>query len=96
MVAGIGLNLANSVLGGAAPQSSLNTMNTVQLILLLPLVGAYMPVNVITFITGMNFSLLNFDFISLQENPLSQKEISEISFYQKDPYLNLIGFESGS
>jgi hypothetical protein len=85
MVAGIGLNLANSVFRRGAPQSSLNTINTVQLILLLPLVGAYMPVNVITFITGMNFSLLNFDFISLQENPLFQKKISEISFNQKDP-----------
>jgi cysteine-rich repeat protein len=94
--AGIGLNLATALLGGASPQASLNMVNSIQLLLLLPLIGAYIPRNIIDFIRGMNFSLFDFDFLSLEGNPETKEEVSNLSFEQDNPYLYLIGLESGS
>jgi hypothetical protein len=71
-------------------------MNAVQLLLLLPLIGAYLPKSVLDFIRSMNFSLFNFEFLSLEGNPETKDEISNISFKQDDTVLYLIGLKSGS
>jgi cysteine-rich repeat protein len=94
--AGIVVNGLNSILGNSAPQASLNMVNAVQLLLLLPLIGAYLPKSVLDFIRSMNFSLFNFEFLSLEGNPETKDEISNISFKQDDTVLYLIGLKSGS
>ena len=70
-------------------------LNSVQLILLLPLIGAYLSPNSLDFIRGMKIWLFNFDFISfkfLQSNNVD----NILDFDQNNSYLNLIGLESGS
>jgi hypothetical protein len=66
LITGIGLNLLNSLIGNSSPQSSLSMLNTIQLILLLPLVGAFIPKNVIDFLRGLKLTLLNFEFLALE------------------------------
>jgi hypothetical protein len=96
LITGIGLNLLNSLLGNSSPQSSLSMLNTIQLILLLPLVGAFIPKNVVNFIRGLNLTLLNFEFFDFRYSIFIFLEIPEISVAQTHPYLYLIGLESGS
>lgn len=71
-------------------------INAVQLLLLLPLIGAYLPLSVVDFIRGMSVSLFDVEFLNLSENPETRDSVSGISFDQTDPYLYLIGLESGS
>jgi hypothetical protein len=66
LITGIGLNLLNSLIGNSSPQSSLSMLNTIQLILLLPLVWAFIPKNVIDFLRGLKLTLLNFEFLALE------------------------------
>ena len=94
--AGVGINLINAVLGSSSPQASLNMVNAVQLLLLLPLIGSYLPIDIIQFIRSMNFSLFDFEFLSLEGNPETEDDVSNVSFEQKNPFLYLIGLESGS
>jgi hypothetical protein len=96
LITGIGLNLLNSLLGNSSPQSSLSMLNTIQLILLLPLVGAFMPKNVVDFIRGLSLTLLNFELFNFRDSLFTFCKIPEISVEQTYPYLYLIGFESGS
>ena len=86
-------NIVCSIWSNSSFQSSLAMINSIQLLLLLPLIGSYLPQNVIQFIWAMKFSLLNFDFLSkLKVNYVRNL----IDFDQSNSSLNLIGLESGS
>jgi hypothetical protein len=61
-----------------------------QLILLLPLIGAYLPYDVLLYIRGLNFSLFDFGI------PFTIIDYSSFEFDQPDTYLYLIGLEYGS
>ena len=88
-------NLITALWSSSSPQSSLTMLNAVQLILLLPLIGAYLSPNVLDFIRGMKACLLNFDF--MPANPIHIGNVDNlVDFDQQNPYLYLIGLESGS
>jgi hypothetical protein len=65
------------------------------MLLLLPMIGAYMPISIIEFITGMDFALFSFSFISLNQL-LGISSINTSRFPQTDTYLSTIGLESSS
>lgn len=85
------LTLINSILSGSSPSSMFTMLNAIQLILLLPLIGAYLPVNVLSYIKGLNFALLEFgaDFITFVY------DFKNFKFEQNNQYLNLIGLNYG-
>lgn len=86
----------HSLINSSASQGTFSMFNSVQLLLLLPLIGAYLPEKVISYITSMNFSLLNFNFLRWNETPEIESETSKMDIYQKDEYLKDIGLESGN
>ena len=90
IAAGMVFNIITALWSSSSPQSSLTMLNSVQLILLLPLIGAYLSPNALDFIRGMKFCLLNFDFLSLNFLKSNGAE-SFIQFDQDNPYLYLIG-----
>ena len=77
-------------------QSMFTMLNMIQLILLLPLLDTFLTRKSIDFIRSLNFSFLNFSFLSLESLPHTQstKEMMEIP--QKNLYLFSIGLEYGS
>jgi hypothetical protein len=93
---GTAVSLVNSLTGNSSPQSTLSMINAVQLLLLLPLIGAYLPVDVYEFIVAMSFSLFNFDFLSPEKSTSFDKTIDNFDFTQENAYLSDIGFGSGN
>lgn len=93
IVAGMVFNVITAVASSSSPQSSLTMLNSVQLILLLPLIGTYLSANTLDFIRGMKFCLFSFD---LMPESLFSSTKSYVNFEQNNTYLYLIGLESGS
>ena len=86
-----------NVASGSSQQHSIfNAVNTLQLLLLLPLVGTYLPISVYDFIRSMQTSLINFDFIPYKDSLTSHGFLSKFMFEQEDPYLSHIGIETSS
>ena len=93
---GMGLNMASSAINNSSPQGSLSMINAVQLLLLLPLIGTYLPQSILDFIRGLNFNMLNFDFLTSKFQNDENGASSFVDFDQANDYLNLIGLQSGS
>lgn len=96
VIAGMSLNFINALLSNGPSQSSFAMLNSLQLIMLLPLIGAYLPFRVIAFITGMDVSLLDLDFFDYKNSKETNSIIGQFKFEQEHPYLYLIGLEYGS
>jgi hypothetical protein len=71
-------------------------INAVQLLLLLPLIGAYLPTDVYDFIVSMSFSLFNFGFLQTEERTNLDYIINYVDFEQNNEYLEDIGIGSGN
>lgn len=93
---GVLFNLASSVVNSSSPQSCFSMLNSYQLILLLPLLAASMPNDVIAFIVGLKFSLINFSVWDPQQLIGVRDDIESLDFEQSVPYLTLVDLESGS
>jgi cysteine-rich repeat protein len=94
---GISLSIVNALMNNSSISGSFSMLNAVQLILLLPLIGAYLPDDVLSFIRGMDFSLMNFDIFDFYDSKNIDNQFGiNFDFEQADPYLYLIGLESGS
>jgi hypothetical protein len=89
----MGVGVAASM---SSPQGSWSMINQFQIFILLPMLGAYMPFEVINFITGMGFTLFSFDFIPYKEIPGIKHTIQFLDYDQTDEYLDEVGIESGS
>ena len=96
IVIGLTLSLLNALLSGGSPQTSFSMFNSIQLILLLPLIGTYMPFDVLSFIIGMDFSMFSINIFDIHLEDFIPKWTYLLDFEQKDLYLSLIGLESGS
>ena len=88
--------ILSSVMSVSSSQGSFSLLNLLQLFILLPMIGKYLPPKIIAFILGMDFSLFSFDFIPFEDIPFAQSINKFFSFSQKDKYLNEIGLKSGS
>jgi hypothetical protein len=80
---------------GASLQSIFTSVNMFQMLMILPLIGAYIPTEILFFLQGFTFATLNFDFIPKPEvkDGVSVGE-SVACPDQEDEYLNDIGLSS--
>ena len=95
LILGMALSFFNALMNSSSPQGSFSMLNAVQLILLLPLIGAHLPFDVLAFIVGMDFAFLNVDVFSFNKSEVSHKLLSYFEFEQDNSYLYLIGLEYG-
>ena len=95
IVFGMVWNVVTSILNKRSAQSSLSFINFVQLIIIIPLIGAYLSPNVLDFIKRMNIWLFSFKIISTSTldaiNPMKY-----LNFNQDNSYLQSISLNSGS
>jgi hypothetical protein len=88
--------VALSVLSMSSPQSIWFIINQLQLLMLLPLTGAFIPQDVVDYFKAMSFSNFDFDFLSVDKIPVFS-HISGVFGYDHDSeYLRDIDVESGS
>ena len=92
VVLGIGMMLSNT----ASSSAIWMLINVYQMMLLLPLTGAYIHPYVIQYIKGVDFSILNF---SISDYTGSLQKINFMTYFdctQQNDYLNDIGLQSWS
>ena len=92
LVAGSLINFINQF----NSQSIFSMFNTIQLIVLIPMIGAYLPLDVAQFIAGLSFSLLNFQLIGLNSLLIPSIIKNSVSYDQPDNYLQLLSINDGS
>lgn len=90
---GVGLSASVSLLTMSSPQAIWMMVNQFQLLMLLPLTSAFIPAEVIAYITGMNFVNFNFDFLPTNKAPGVEGVFEMLSVPQNDEYLQDIGLE---
>ena len=78
----------------SSTQSMFSGLNQLQLILLLPLIGAFIPVKVVQFIAGMNIALDIMTYIKI--GGYTQGKMQNLNYSQTNSYLYLINFKDGS
>ena len=95
---GIATNLVLTTFSSSTSSSSnsFGMMNQIQLVILLPIIGAYIPEKIYDYLKSMNASLFSFNFLptSNSESTISFKEI--FTFKQRNYYLYLLQLNSGS
>lgn len=96
MGAAITLSVVLSMLGVSSPQAVWTMVNHFQLLLLMPMTGAYFPSEIIEYLTGMSISMFNFYFIPFPDIPFIDTIYSYFSFKQENEYFVEIGIEHGS
>ena len=88
--------LANSAVNLSSPIGIWSIVNLFQMLMLLILTGAFIPTTVKEYLSGMNFVLLNFDFIPFIDVPLVSDLYQWMKFGQKNDNLKDIGVDNGS
>ena len=71
-------------------------INQYQLLLLMPLTGAYFPKDIIDYFKGMSFTSLNLNFVPLPKVPLLKYAYEYFGFEQENEYFIKIDIEYGS
>lgn len=71
-------------------------VNAIQMLLILPLIGAYMPLRIIDFIRSLSFCMLNIDFLTVPIKMSTNSLLESFDFAQPNDYLYLITIESGN
>lgn len=90
------MGLASSIVFGAPLGSVFQSLNQFQLLMLIPLLDAYIPSTVLMFLNSMEISLINIDLHIEDYFPPLKLFIKLMDFPQPTPYLDQIGFSSGS
>ena len=92
VIVGIGMMFSNT----ASSSSIWMLINVYQMMLFLPLTGAYIHPYVFQFIKGIDFSILNFSILDNTEGLLKINFMSYFDCTQQNDYLNDIGLQSWS
>jgi hypothetical protein len=85
-----------SLLSSSGSQGAFSSIHQYQLYILLPMIGAYMPNEIVDILLGMKFVTFSFSFLGISGIPIVTNAIDKIDFNQNDDYLENIGLESGS
>ena len=96
MAAGAVAGVASSAVNVSNFQSIWMIVNQFQLLLLIPLTGAYLPQKIIDYLVGMKFVMLNFSFIPLNKSSAFQRVYDIFGFEQQNEYLKEIDAKYGS
>lgn len=84
------LGIITSVLSVSSPNVIFSVINQMQLILILPLIGIYLPDQIEIFIEGIQYMTLNIPYLSVDSVPESDSYLSHISEGQNVQYLSRI------
>ena len=96
ITASAALNIINNMLNSFSSQNIFSLINQIQLIVLIPMLGTYLSLDVIQYITGINFVLWSFSFQS-SNDIINSNWLSHIfSYSQRDSYLSSIKLSNGS
>ena len=87
-------NVVSLIKSQSSIQSTFSGLNQLQLILLLPLTGAFIPSKVVQFISGMNFAINIMSYANISY--LYPQELQKLSYDQSSSYLYLINIKDGS
>ncbi|CAI2379341.1 unnamed protein product [Moneuplotes crassus] len=90
------ISVASSILSLSSLSGIFSMINSLQLLILLPLVPEFFSKKVMSILTGVSFTMLSFDFIKVKDIPLIVELTEWVSYPQSDEYLNEIGLNSGS
>jgi hypothetical protein len=94
---GLSLTAIIAVLtSSSSSSSSFGMMNQLQMIIILPLIGSDIPEKVMDFIKAMGDSLFSFEFLPTGGSSVVVFIEEKYDFAQMNPYLFLLGLESGS
>lgn len=96
VAASISISIATCFVSMTSMNGIFSVVNQFQLFMLLPIIPEFFPDALLVFITGVDFTLISFDFIRLNDAPFVQDLKKWVSFPQKDAYMNKIGLISGS
>ena len=88
--------LANSAVNLSSPIGIWSIVNLFQMLMLLILTGAFISTTVKEYLSGMDFVLVNFDFIPLVDISLISDLYTWMKFGQKNENLKNIGVDDGS
>jgi cysteine-rich repeat protein len=97
-IVGVGavLSSVSSIAGSSGTQGAFKMIHLYQLYILLPMIGAFMPNEIINLILGNEIVLFSFSFLSINDIPLIINAVDKIKLDQTNDYLGNIGLESGS
>ena len=94
---GIASNLVLTVFSSSSSSSnSFGMLNQIQLVILLPLIGAYIPEKIYDYLKSMNTSLFNLNFLPSSSSGSTINIKSLFDFKQPNSYLYLLQLNSGS
>ena len=86
--------VTTSMVSGGSPQSLWAMINQFQFFMLYPMIGAYVPDNIVNFLQGVDFCLFNFNFIPIPKSGAYDSFISFFDWEQTNSYMSTIGLES--
>ena len=93
---GTSVGAVASLIGMSSPVGVFAMINQFQLLLLILISGVYLSDGVKVTITGMGFSMCNFDFLKLENINIIGDIFNYLSFDQTNQSLNEIGIKSGN
>ena len=85
-----------SMLSSSSPQTIWASINQFQLLLLLPLTGAFMDPEVVKYFQKLSFVSFNFNFIPIKKLPFVTWLHDTIGYNQENEYFENIGISNGS
>ena len=88
------LSLISVIREFSSIQGTFSSLNQVQLIMILPLVGAFIPTNVVQFIAGLKITLNFLTYVNIVE--IVPSSFRKYDYKQAISYLSLINFTSQS
>ena len=93
---GIGASAGSSLISMSSPAAIFIMINQFQMLLLLPLTGAYISDQVLFTITGMSMALFSFDFLKLEKISIFYYLFDFLKINQLNSNLTKIGINSGN
>ena len=95
---GIATNLVLTMFSSSTSSSSnsFGMINQIQLVIILPLIGAYIPEKIYDYLKSMNASLFNPNFTPTSNSSSTNSFKSLFDFKQQNSYLYLLQLNSGS
>lgn len=72
----------------ASPQGGWSMVNQFQILMLMPLTDAYMPPDIILFLTGLDFTMFTLGFMNISKIPGIKYFFNLFDFTQSDSYFS--------
>ena len=95
---GVASNLVLTIFSSSSSSSSnsFGMINQIQLVIILPLIGAYIPEKIYDYLKSMSASLFNLNFIPTSNSDSTTSFKALFDFKQQNSYLYLLQLNSGS